>query len=233
MGRVLIVGELACYIVALTQSEKIKMLRFLLPLLLSATLARAEGTAGEFDYYVMSLSWSPNWCALEGDARNSPQCEDGADFGWVLHGLWPQYERGWPDYCPTVRRNPSRADTAAQASLFGSSGSAWYQWNKHGRCSGLSADDYYALARIAYDRITRPAVLRDLDRAVTLPAALIEQAFLRDNPQLTADMITITCRSGRIQEVRICLTRDLDPRTCGADVIRDCTLDDALFDPLR
>ncbi|WP_377508891.1 ribonuclease T [Octadecabacter sp. R77987] len=209
------------------------MLRYLLPLLLSSSLARADGTAGEFDYYVISLSWSPNWCALEGDARGSPQCDADADFGWVLHGLWPQYERGWPDYCPTVHRNPSRGDTADQADIFGSSGSAWHQWNKHGRCSGLSADDYYALARIAYDQITRPAVLRDLDRDVTLPAALIEQAFLRDNPGLSGDMITITCRAGQIQEARICLTRDLEPRVCGADVIRDCTLDNAFFAPIR
>jgi len=111
--------------------------------------------------------------------------------------------------------------------------SAWHQWRKHGVCSGLPAEDYYDLARLAYEGIARPQILRDLDRAVTLPAALIEEAFLRDNPDLSADMITITCRSGRIQEARICLTRDLKPRDCGADVVRDCTLDDALFDPIR
>lgn len=209
------------------------MLRLLAVLLFLAPIARAEGTAGEFDYYVLSLSWSPNWCALEGDDRGSPQCDADADFGWVLHGLWPQYERGWPDYCRTDYRNPSRADTAAQADVFGSSGSAWHQWNKHGRCTGLSADDFYALAREAYGRITRPEVFRRLSDPVTLPASLIEEAFIRDNPALEPDMITITCRSGRIQEARICLTRDLEPRVRGSDVIRDCTLDDALFDPLR
>ena len=76
-------------------------------------------------------------------------------------------------------------------------------------------------------------MFRQLDRPVRLPARLIEEAFLRDNPGLTADMLTVTCRDGRIQEVRICLTRSLDPVTCGADVIRDCRLQDALFDPLR
>lgn len=209
------------------------MLRLFAVLLFLAPIARADGTAGEFDYYVLSLSWSPNWCALEGDDRDSPQCDANADFGWVLHGLWPQYERGWPDYCRTDYRNPSRADTAAQADVFGSSGSAWHQWNKHGRCTGLSADNFYRLAREAYDRITRPEVFRKLSDPVTLPASLIEEAFLRDNPALEPDMITITCRSGRIQEARICLTRDLEPRVCGSDVIRDCTLDDALFDPVR
>ena len=44
-------------------------------------------------------------------------------------------------------------------------------------------------------------------------------------------MITITCKQGYIEEVRLCLSRDLDPVPCGADVIRDCTATDALFDP--
>ena len=58
-------------------------------------LAAAKGErTGEFDYYVMALSWSPNWCALEGEAKGSPQCDTKEDHGWVLHGLWPQYHRG-------------------------------------------------------------------------------------------------------------------------------------------
>lgn len=209
-------------------------MRVLSALLLSAGMAMADGEkAGDFDYYVMALSWSPTWCALEGDRRGSPQCDAEADFGWVLHGLWPQYEDGWPSYCPTNARNPSRADTRDEADLFGSSGNAWHQWNKHGRCSGLQADDYYTLAREAYGRVTRPELLRKLEDPVRVPAKVIEQAFLEDNPQLTADQITITCKSGRIQEARICLTRDLEPRRCGADVIRDCTMSDALLDPIR
>ena len=209
-------------------------MRVLLALLLSAGLARADGeTAGDFDYYVMALSWSPTWCALEGDRRGSAQCEDDADFGWVLHGLWPQYEDGWPAYCPTNHRNPSRADTRDEADLFGSSGSAWHQWNKHGRCSGLSADDYYALSREAYSRVTRPELLRKLTDPVKVPASVIEEAFLEANPGLSADAITITCKAGRIQEARVCLTRGLELRDCGADVARDCRMRDALLDPIR
>ncbi|NNE79218.1 MAG: ribonuclease T2 [Silicimonas sp.] len=209
-------------------------MRFLVALLMLTGLAHADGEpAGEFDYYVMALSWSPTWCALEGDRRGSPQCDMDADFGWVLHGLWPQYESGWPSYCRTGERNPSRADTRDQADLFGSSGSAWHQWNKHGRCSGLSAEDFYKLSREAFGRITRPAIFRKLDEAVRLPASVIEQAFLEANPQLSADVITITCKSGRIQEARVCLTRSLELRACGSDVSRDCRMTDALFDPIR
>jgi ribonuclease T2 len=119
------------------------------------------------------------------------------------------------------------------ADIMGTSGLAWHQWNKHGSCSGLSPDDYFALARLAFEQVTRPAVFRRLETPVTLPASLIEEAFMRDNEELDADEITITCRNRRIQEARICLTRDLKLRECGSDVSRDCTLDDALFDPVR
>ena len=195
--------------------------------------ALAQDRAGDFDYYVLSLSWSPNWCALEGDDRGARECEAGAARGWVLHGLWPQRERGWPQWCADDGRNPSRRDTAAMADIMGSGDLAWYQWRKHGRCAGTGWRAYFDDAREAYGRVTRPEVLRRLDREVTLPARLIEEAFLTENPDLSADAITITCRAGRIQEARICLTKDLAFRRCGADVIRDCSLTDAGFAPLR
>ncbi|WP_300033512.1 ribonuclease T2 [uncultured Roseobacter sp.] len=195
--------------------------------------APAQDRAGVFDYYVMALSWSPNWCIREGDARGSPQCESSADHGWILHGLWPQYEAGYPEYCNTPERQPSRRMTGEMADIMGTSGLAWHQWKKHGTCTGLSAADYYALSREAYARVVRPPVFRKLDKAVRLPASVVEEAFLRDNPQFETDMITITCKQGQIQEARICLTRDLEPRRCGRDVQRDCTATDALFTPIR
>ena len=193
----------------------------------------AEDTAGDFDYYVLSLSWSANWCALQGDAQQSPQCDAAQDFGWVLHGLWPQYDRGYPSYCRTQFSAPTRGQTNDMADVMGTSGLAWHQWRKHGVCSGLSPDAYYDLSRDAYARVTRPAVFRQIDREITVPASVIEEAFLKENPDMTADQITITCRDGYIQEARICMTSDLDFRTCGADVIRDCTLSDATFSPMR
>jgi ribonuclease T2 len=186
-----------------------------------------------FDYYVMSLSWSPNWCALEGDERNAEQCDPRHDYGWILHGLWPQFETGWPSYCNSSARNPSRSDTKAMSDVMASAGLAWHQWKKHGRCSGLSSEDYFALSRRAYASVMRPEVFRKLDRSVALPAKVVEEAFLKANPALGPDMITITCKRGHIQEARICLTRDLDPRKCGSDVIRDCNMTDALFEPVR
>ena len=199
-----------------------------------AGAAQAEGErAGDFDYYVLSLSWSAAWCALEGDARNDPQCDPGRGLSFVLHGLWPQYEDGWPSFCRTVERDPTRAETAAMADIMGGSGLAFYQWKKHGRCSGLSAPGYFRTARQAYGRVTIPAFLAGASRRLEVPAEVIEEAFLEANPDLARDQITITCKDGLIQEARICLTPDLDFRRCGEDVIRDCRLRNAILEPVR
>ena len=212
-------------------------MRILLAVLLATVLAHPghsqDGRPGVFDYYVLSLSWSPNWCLREGDARRSEQCVADSGHGWILHGLWPQYDRGYPSFCQTAERPPSRGMTAAMADIMGTAGLAWHQWKKHGTCSGLSARGYYALSRDAYARINRPEILRQLKRQVELPASVIEEAFLKANPDLRADGITITCTSNLIQEARICLSKSLDPVRCGPDVIRDCRLDRAVFAPLR
>ena len=123
--------------------------------------------------------------------------------------------------------------TAEMADIMGTSGLAWHQWKKHGTCAGLEAADYFTLSREAYESVTRPALLRKLKDPISLPATLIEQAFLQDNPELESDGITITCKQGYIQEARICLSKSLDPVPCGRDVVKDCRLDDALFDPIR
>jgi ribonuclease T2 len=189
--------------------------------------------AGDFDYYVMSLSWSSNWCALEGDARGEDQCDPRHNYTFILHGLWPQNESGWPSYCRTGERDPSRGQSAAMEDIMGSRGLAWYQWKKHGRCTGLSADTYFDTARRAYESITIPPIFARIDKRLKVPARVIEQAFIDSNARLAPDMITITCDRGMIQEARICLTKGLEPRKCGADAIRDCTMSDAVLNAVR
>lgn len=194
----------------------------------------AEGErAGDFDHYVLSLSWSANWCAREGDDRNAPQCDDRRGITWVVHGLWPQNPVGYPSYCRTVERDPTRGETAAMADVFGGAGAAFYQWKKHGRCSGLSSQAYYDTARAALNTLTLPPVFADLHKDVRLPASVVEDAFLEANPGLARDQITITCADGMIQEARICLTKDLAPRRCGDDGLRDCRMKDALMEAVR
>ena len=209
-------------------------MRWLLIWVLTALPVWAENDkAGQFDYYVMALSWSPNWCELEGDAKGSDQCAARHDHGWILHGLWPQYHRGFPSYCRTTERAPSQGQANAMADIMGTGGLAWHQWKKHGVCSGLSSAAYYELSRKAYASVKRPEIFRKLTKDIKLPASVVEDAWLKANPNLEADGITITCKKGHIQEARICLSRDLKPVPCGQDVVRDCRMKDAVFTPVR
>ena len=181
---------------------------------------------------MLALSWQPAWCAVEGDARGAPGCGAGA-LGWMLHGLWPQLERGWPSWCATERAGPTAAEVAAMADVMGSPTLAAHQWRKHGACSGLTGADYLALSRTAYERVTLPAILRRVAEPLRVAPAVVEAAFLEANPGLEPDGITITCREGRIMEARICLTRGLKPRHCGADAVRDCAATSAVLEPVR
>ncbi len=202
--------------------------------MLTPGVGLAEGEkAGDFDYYVMSLSWSPAWCALTGEARGDPQCEAGGGRGWVLHGLWPQYEDGWPSYCRTVERDPTRGETAAMADIMGGAGLAFYDWKKHGRCSGLSAPGYTAASRAAFEGLTMPEVFAAVTRDLAVPALVIEDAFMEANPSLGRDQITVVCDEGLIAEVRICLSKELALRDCGPEVVRDCAMKDAGLEGLR
>ncbi len=208
----------------------------LLLVLLSLSLpgpAEPAGRAGEFDYYVLALSWNAAWCAAEGDARDAAQCEPGRSIGFILHGLWPQYENGWPEYCETAQPDPSRAETAAMADIMGSGGLAWHQWKKHGRCSGLDPTAYFALARAAWQAIERPAALRRISTPRRLAPGAIEQAFLEANPGLGPEGVTVTCKDRRFREVRICLTKELVPRPCTGRAARDCAIGAPLFAPMR
>lgn len=189
--------------------------------------------AGSFDHFILALSWIPAFCATDGDARQDARCAPGTRLGWMVHGLWPQHRGGtWPEYCPTAERAPSRRETSEQIDLFGASGSAWHQWNKHGRCTGFSAADYYALTRQALSGLTMPDVFTQIDRSLRIAPDVIEAAFIEANPALTEDMMVTSCRRDTLVELRLCLTRDLQPRPCDAEV-RSCALRAATLLPLR
>ena len=209
-------------------------MRLLLTLVLLWSLpAQAQEKGVEFTHYVLALSWNASWCRIEGDAREADQCDPRHDFGFTLHGLWPQGERGWPEYCRSPYRDPSRGQTRRMADIMGSPGLAWHQWKKHGRCSGLTAEDYFALSREAYDMIRRPDLLRRVDKDITLSPDVVEQAFLEANPALKPSQLAVTCRNGLVQEVRICLSRALVPRTCTPKTERGCRAKSVTLPPMR
>jgi ribonuclease T2 len=176
--------------------------------------ARAEGGApGDFDFYVLSLSWSPNYCANDDDPDRK-QC-DLAPPGFVLHGLWPQYEEGYPEYCASsASRRLKQSTLNAISDLMPSGGLARYQWGKHGLCSGLAEEDYFALMRQAFEQVAIPAELKVVTEHRSVAPAAVEAAFIKANPGLAAGGIAATCNRAGLKEVRICLGKDLAFRTC-------------------
>ncbi|MEO6298656.1 MAG: ribonuclease T2 [Paracoccaceae bacterium] len=211
-----------------------RLLCYVLWSLFAGLPAQAQsGKPGEFEYYVLSLSWSPNWCQLTGDARGDPQCDAGRGLTFIAHGLWPQYKVGYPSDCVTTETDPSRSDTAAMADIMGGAGLAFHEWKKHGRCSGLSSDAYFNTLRRAYANVTIPPLFAKMTSDLKVPALVIQDAFLESNPALAAENVTVTCDGAMIEEVRICLNKDLSPRVCGMYEDRDCTLQDAELDAPR
>jgi ribonuclease T2 len=169
-------------------------------------------TPGVFDFYVLALSWSPGFCAR--DQRGSPQCDAGRRLGFVVHGLWPQYERGYPSNCAADRGAP-RSAIEQTGDLYPDPGLARHEWRTHGTCSGLSPSAYFGAVARARAMVTIPDPLVDLGGPGQTTPQNLERAFTAVNPGLRADMMAVGCRSGALQEIRICLDRDLRGfRTC-------------------
>lgn len=117
-----------------------------------------RGTAsrpGDFDFYVLSLSWSSGFCETPAGERARGQCDAGANLGFVVHGLWPQYEHGYPSDCGPAARFPSRLALQGTQGLYPNEGLARHEWQKHGTCSGKSPTDYFADVRRARNLIVR------------------------------------------------------------------------------
>jgi ribonuclease T2 len=171
---------------------------------------RRGGTPGEFDFFVFALSWSPGFCqAGGGDEKGRDQCRTGAGLGFVVHGLWPQFQRGFPTQCQSASVNPTRMAMDVAREVFVEEGLARHQWRKHGTCSGLSPSEYFAAVRTARDKVAVPPELRTITSAKETTALDLERAFVAANPGLRVDMMGVDCRGEVLQEVRVCMSRDL------------------------
>ena len=202
--------RLACWLAAIVALA--------LPQLASAGAASAEERPGDFDYYSMALSWSPSYCATRARNRrpNEPQCASERLFAFVLHGLWPQYERGWPQFCETGKRPWVPNEVIREMlDIMPSKRLIIHQYRKHGVCSGLDPAAYFRVSRQAYEQISIPARFQTPQDYQTVSPEELEREFLNANPALTAEMINIDCKDRRLRELRICFTRDLKFKACG------------------
>lgn len=192
----------------------------------SAAAPRASAvpeSTGDFDYYLLVLSWSPTHCSSDaGRGRDDDlQCRSGRPFGFVLHGLWPQNERGWPEYCETSEaRRVSASNMREALKLSPSEKLVQHEWEKHGTCAGLSQDDYFAAAALAVDSIKVPAVYRSPAKPLVTTADEVRRQFLQANRGFPNDGISATCSRNELAEVWVCLDKGLKPRSCSAEVRR-------------
>lgn len=178
--------------------------------------AARDNRPGDFDYYALVLSWSPTYCASEPRAAREPQCAGPRPYAFVLHGLWPQYERGYPEFCRT-RERPwvPRQVIDSMLDVMPSKPLIIHQYRKHGVCTGLDAARYYRLSRALFQRVTIPQRFREPSVPIATTVAQIERAFLKSNPDLRAKHVSVSCgRRGRLRELRICIDRDGAYRDC-------------------
>jgi ribonuclease T2 len=197
---------------------------------------RRQNAPGEFDFYVLSLSWSPSFCEAASERGNGrsqqAQC-GGRPFSFVVHGLWPQYENGFPNYCQRPSPRLDRNIMTAMLDLMPAPGLIFSEWDKHGTCSGLGARAYFETVRKARAAIKIPADFLDMAAPRTIAPAEIENAFIKANPGLSNSAVAIICDQRRLSEVRICMSKDLQFRACEEIDRRACRRDSVVMPPVR
>jgi ribonuclease T2 len=196
-----------------------------------------QNAPGEFDFYVLSLSWSPSFCEAAQERGNSGRSQQtqcgGRPFSFVVHGLWPQYDRGFPNYCERPSPRLPRNIMTSMLDLMPAPGLIFNEWDKHGTCSGLGARGYFETVRKARAGVKIPEEYLDLATAKTIAPEAIEAAFIKVNPGLSGSAIAVTCERNRLSEVRICLSKDLQFRACEEIDRRACRRDSVVMPPMR
>lgn len=178
---------------------------------------RSEGEPGRFDYYALALSWSPSFCATHDDPN---QCAPGRQNGFVLHGLWPQYERGYPQSCSTEKL--SRGDFARYAPLYPSPKLIGHEWSKHGTCSGLNANAYFALSSKLRDQLRIPAAYQRPAQPLRVSYGDFTAAFRSANPRMLDNAVLPFCAAGGrfLSEIHACYDKAGTSMACGAAEVR-------------
>jgi ribonuclease T2 len=178
---------------------------------------REAGQPGRFDYYAVALSWSPAFCATHDDPN---QCAPGRGSGFVLHGLWPQYDKGYPQECSTERLPPQAAEKYAP--LYPSRGLIGHEWKKHGTCSGLNPAAYFELSAKLSGQIAIPAPYQRPGAPLRTSYGEFVQAFRAANPRMAENAVLPFCDGGGkfLKEIHVCYDKRGGSASCGASEIR-------------
>ena len=195
---------------------------------------RRQNQPGQFDFYVLALSWSPSFCEAAGERGTPPQQQCAArPYSFVVHGLWPQYEKGFPEFCQQPAPRLDRNIVSSMLDLMPAPRLIFNEWDKHGTCSGLSPNAYFESVRRARALVKIPDAYIEPKALLTVTPDEVEEAFVAANPGLARDAIAVTCDSRRLSEVRICLGKDLRFRACPEIDARACRRDKIVMPPVR
>lgn len=197
---------------------------------------RQKSKAGVFDYYSLVLSWSPTFCDSNAGRRDRQQCGRNRHYAFVVHGLWPQHEKGWPQNCrvPKGQYWLSKNLIRSMTDIMPSQRLIIHEWKKHGTCSGLSQKDYFGITRDLFNRIKIPARYLRPNNYITTTPQQIEKDFVSTNKDLKPSMISVQCgRRKRLRELRFCFTKDLKLRPCGSNEKRECRSNTLVLPPAR
>jgi len=189
----------------------------------------------DFDFYVLTLSWSPGFCD-SGGARKSPrQCETGAGAGFVVHGLWPDNaDRADPSACGLAPDFVPSAALKLGEQVYPTRSLALHEWREHGTCTGLDAAHYFRAVQFARDEMTIPDNLRHPSAPFSTAPDAIAKAFVDANAGLAAESMAVTCGRGELIDVRFCLTKDLGAFTpCPKVAGHTCHARSILVSPVR
>jgi ribonuclease T2 len=192
-----------------------------------------QNAPGQFDFYLLALSWSPSYCAQAGE-RKSAQMQCGErPYSFVVHGLWPQYEKGFPEFCQNPAPRLDRNIVSSMLDLMPAPRLVFNGWDKHGVCSGLPARGYFETVRKARAMVKIPPEYLEPKAELTVTPDEVEEAFVAANPGLTRAGVAVTCGSTRLNEVRICMTRELQFRECAEVDRRACRREKVVMPPVR
>jgi len=180
------------------------------------------------------LSWSPSFCAAAAERYRSGGQQCGPrPYSFVVHGLWPQYEKGFPENCQVPSPRLYRGIVSSMLDLMPAPHLIYNEWDKHGTCSGLAPQAYFDAVRKAREAVKIPPEYSNLEQPLTVAPAAIEDAFIKANPGLTADGMAVECDRKRLTEIRICLSKELAFRPCAETVRRSCRRDQVIMPPTR
>jgi ribonuclease T2 len=178
---------------------------------------------GQFDYYLLSLSWSPEYCSDPQHSNRDPgQCAAGRRFAFVTHGLWPNNNRApHPNSCGPTSAVPG--DLKKQMLEFMPSPVLiQHEWDKHGTCSGLNQQDYFSRIRAAFRKVIIPEPYRQPQQDLRVPAGQLRQEFQRANAAFPPESMRLDCGGQYLREVRICLDKELNARNCPPAIHDTC-----------